>query len=93
MRDKQMAKTRHIQQRCSIRGIKQELLAIIKMFGVHNALGDRQILNRKAISNAISELNTIKKLLLEAQKKGGLVLVSEGDTDITIYRLDSFKKF
>lgn len=84
-----MAKTRHIHQRMSQRGIRHDLLNVVAAFGTYQ--GDRQILNRKACSAAIKELNKLKDQLQSAEKRGGFVVVSEGETEITTYALDSHR--
>jgi hypothetical protein len=83
-----MAKTRHIQQRMSQRGIKQSTLDLVGRFGVW--AGDKQILNRKACKAALKELNRVRKQLIKAQERGGYVLVEAGGQEITAYALNSY---
>lgn len=85
-----MAKTRHIQRRMSQRGIQQGMLDLVHQFGIEQ--GDRCVLNRKACTDVLRELDRIRKDVIKMQEKGGLVLVREGDTDITAYRLDSYTR-
>jgi len=85
-----MAKTRHIQQRMSQRGIKDEMLELVGQFGSWN--GDKCILNKKACSAALQELDSMRKQLIHLKEKGGLVLVHENGSDITAYRLDSYTR-
>lgn len=85
-----MAKTRHIQQRMSQRGIKQSTLELVERYGVWN--GDKQVLNRKACEAALKEVNTIRKELIKAQEKGGYVLVESEGVKITTYGLDSYAR-
>lgn len=85
-----MAKTRHIQQRMSQRGIKWSTLDLVEKFGTWN--GDKQILNRKACIAAIEELERVKKQLIKVMERGGYVLVEAGGVDITTYALDSYAR-
>lgn len=85
-----MAKTRHIQQRMSQRGIQEEMLDLVRQFGVYQ--GDRCILNKKGCSAVLQELDRVRKDLIKLQEKGGAVLVSDDGTDITTYRLGSYTR-
>lgn len=83
-----MAKTRHIHQRMNQRGIQQQMLDIVKMFGVED--GDKTILNRKGIDAALGELQKLSGQMQKMKSRGGLVLVEDGDAEITTYALDSY---
>jgi len=85
-----MAKTKHIQGRMSQRGIRTELLEITKKFGKQQ--GDRIILSRKGAEAVLYEVDNLRKKILEVVAKGGLVLVSVEDVDITTFRLDSYRR-
>lgn len=85
-----MAKTRHIQQRMSQRGIKSGFLDIVKAFGIKT--GDKRILNKKACTDVLKHLDALRKDIIRMQEQGGLVLVEDGGVDITCYRLNSYKK-
>ncbi len=88
-RNHNMAKTRHLQQRMSQRSIQQEWLDLVKRFGMDD--GDKVVLNQRGIDCA---LDTMKKLATQLQKmrtRGGLVLVQEGDDEITTYSINSFQ--
>lgn len=85
-----MAKTRHIHQRMNQRGVTQQMLEIVKQFGVDN--GDKIILNRKGLDVAISALNTLSKNMQKMRSKGGVVLVEDNNTEITTYALDSYTR-
>ncbi|MCE9854363.1 hypothetical protein ACOI2Q_20520 [Shewanella algae] len=85
-----MAKTRHIQQRMSQRGIKQSTLAIVEQFGTW--CGDKQILNQKACEAALRELDRIRHELIKAKERGGYVLVEAGGVEVTTYALDSYSR-
>ncbi len=85
-----MAKTRHIQQRMSQRGIRQSALEMVKRFGTWS--GDKQILNKKACELAIFEIEKLRRDLIKAHERGGYVLVEVGDCQITAYALDSYSR-
>ncbi|BDY07062.1 hypothetical protein F0521_41030 [Ferrimonas sp. YFM] len=85
-----MAKTRHIQQRMSQRGIKQSTLDLVERFGIWS--GDKQILNRKACEAALRELDHVRHELIKAQERGGYVLVEAAGQKITTYALNSYSR-
>ena len=85
-----VSKTRHIQHRMNQRGISSEVLGVVKKFGSWQ--GDKCILNRKACNNVLSELDRVRRTVIKAQHKGGMVLVEVDDVQITAYALDSFKR-
>lgn len=83
-----MAKTRHIQQRMSQRGITSEILEMIERFGVCN--GDKIILTKKNCEALSKLFANLKKTADKMAEKGGYTLVANGETLITAYRLNSF---
>ncbi|WP_295504900.1 hypothetical protein [uncultured Pseudoalteromonas sp.] len=85
-----MAKTRHIHQRMNQRAISQQMLEIVKMFGVDD--GDKTYLNKKGIDAALNEMNNLSKQMQKMRNRGGLVLVESGDVEITAYSLDSYDR-
>ncbi len=85
-----MAKTRHIQDRMNQRGIKNTMLGIVKNFG--SWTGDKCILNKKACSDVLKQLDAMRKDIIKMQEKGGLVLVEDNGADITCYQLNSYKR-
>lgn len=85
-----MSKTRHIQQRMSQRSIHQEMLDLVKMFGVDS--GDKTILNKRGIDLVLKELKNMSKTMQKMRSRGGIVLVEAGDNEITSYALNSFRK-
>lgn len=90
MGDSKMAKTRHIHQRMDQRAISQQMLEIVKKFGVDD--GDKTFLNKKGIDAALSELTSLSKQMQKMKGRGGLVLVASGDVDITAFALDSYDR-
>lgn len=85
-----MAKTRHIHQRMNQRAISQQMLEIVKMFGVDD--GDKTFLNKKGIDAALCEINILSKQMQKMKNRGGVVLVESGDVEITAYALDSYDR-
>ena len=85
-----VSKTRHIQQRMNQRGIRSEVLGVVEQFGSWQ--GDKCILNKKACNDVLSELERVRRNLIRAQDKGGIVLVEANGAHITAYSLDSFKR-
>ena len=84
-----MGKTRHIQKRMKQRAIGQKLVELTLEFGVEYHDG-KVILNRQGLQILIKELKTMEQAAQKAADKGGLVVIRDGDTLITTYRLDSF---
>lgn len=74
-----MHKTKHIQQRMSQRGISQDMVDLVLSYG--EAEGDKVILNRKASARLMAAARTLAKIL----DKGGLVVVTSGDAQLTTY--------
>jgi hypothetical protein len=85
-----VSKTRHIQQRMNQRGIRSEVLGVVEQFGSWQ--GDKCILNRKACDDVLCELDRIRRTVIKAQHKGGIVLVESNDVQITTYSLDSYER-
>lgn len=85
-----MARTRHIHQRMTQRGITSRLVDLAARFGMDH--GDKIILNRKNTESLLSEMDRIRKDLLDIHAKGGLVVVEENDAQITTYPLTSYTR-
>lgn len=85
-----MAKTRHIHQKMDQRSISQQMLEIVKMFGIGN--DDKTYLNKKGIDAALSELKSLSKQMQKMRSRGGLVLVEAGGFEITAYALGSYDR-
>lgn len=85
-----MAKTRHIHKRMSQRGINSRLVDLVSQFGMDH--GDKVILTRKNAEALIGAVDALKSQLIEVQAKGGLVVVEQGDYQITVYPLDSYSR-
>ena len=74
-----MHKTRHLQQRMGQRGINQAMIDLVLGYGENE--GDKVVLSRKRSEQLREALRTLMKIV----DKGGLVVVAEGDAQITTY--------
>ena len=74
-----MQKTKHFQQRMAQRGISKDMVDLVLNYGVTE--GDKVILNRKASARLMEAARTLSKIL----DKGGLVVVTSGDAQLTTY--------
>lgn len=74
-----MSKTTHIRQRMSQRGINSDMLDLVMGYG--NAEGDRIVLSRKHSARLLAAARTLNKIV----DKGGLVVVANGEAQITTY--------
>lgn len=87
-----MSKTKHIHQRMNQRGIDQQALELVKMFGIEVGNGEKTILNRKGIEAAQRQLQLLCKKMDKLKQRGGLVLVEANGNEITTYDLNSFSR-
>jgi hypothetical protein len=78
----------HCDARMNQRGIKKDLIDLTLDLG--DVDGDRYILTSKIIDLEISDLQRRMHLLDEARRKGGVTVVTVGNTVITTYRTNSF---
>ena len=86
-----MARSKHMHQRMGQRGIKSRVAEIVSQYGVIS--GDDKIqLDRKNVRDLLDGIDTLRKDLLEIDKKGGIVLVEHGGVEITIYRAGSYSR-
>lgn len=83
-----MRLTAHSDVRMNQRGITGEMLALALDYGEPD--GDKMVLSTKTCRQLIEELKREQKKLEHAIKKGGITVVSAGETVITTYRADSF---
>jgi hypothetical protein len=84
-----MGKTRHFKARMSQRAINEELVELVRGFGVPGPDG-KCILNRKGLEALCESLTELHQRAQRALKKGGIVVVEEGNALITTYRLSSY---
>jgi hypothetical protein len=85
-----MARTKHIQQRMSQRGITLDLVDLARQFGEPNQ--DKVVLGRKGLGELLEAVRDIERAAKKALDKGGIVVIEDGDALITTYRLDSFSR-
>jgi hypothetical protein len=83
-----MHTTTHIDARMNQRGIRKELVSLAIDLG--RIEGDRYVLDTKTIRAEMYELRRKLKFLDDAERKGGVVVVTAGDSLVTTYRADSF---
>lgn len=82
-----MVTTKHCQARMSQRALPKRLLDLVLEFGKDN--GDKLILNKKATQQVINEIDTMRKELMD---KGGVTVVIDDETLITVYNTNSYKR-
>lgn len=87
-REMTMQMTNHIDARMNQRGIRKELVELTLDLGEID--GDRYVLTSKIIDAEIADLQRRIKALGEARKKGGVVVVAEGEALLTTYRAGGF---
>jgi len=91
-----MSKTRHIQIRMNQRAVDQEILELVLKFGVAQREGsvEKVMLTKKSIDKTIKHIDRLRAQFVRAKDRGGFVVVKNPDVDaeITIYRLDSYKR-
>ena len=83
-----MQMTAHIDARMNQRGIRKDLVELALDLG--EIEGDRYVLTSKMIDAEIEGVRRRMKALTEARKKGGVVVVADGEALITTYRANSF---
>jgi hypothetical protein len=88
IRSNAMQMTTHIDARMNQRGIRKDLVELTLDLG--EIEGDRYVLTEKIIDAELRETRRRMKTLTEAWKKGGVVVVAEGEALITTYRANSF---
>lgn len=74
-----MRKTKHFQQRMGQRGISQAMIDLVLGYGEEE--GGKLVLSRKRSEQLREALRTLMKIV----DKGGLVVVADGDAQITTY--------
>ncbi len=86
-----VAKTRHFGSRVSKRGIRSSTVELAQRYGV--PFGDKLVLSKKQIKNLLGEFDEIRRNLICAMDKGGVVVVEDCGTLITAYDFDSYKRY
>lgn len=85
-----MARTRHIGQRMSQRGIKQALVDLTLQFG--EDAQDKCVLGRRGLMQLIHELRDLQRTAMQALDKGGVIVVQADGVLITAYDVDSYAR-
>lgn len=85
-----MARTRHMHQRMGQRGVTSRLVDLTSQYGTDN--GDRIVLDRKNVEELLAGMDALRKDLLSIHEKGGLVVIESGESQVTVYRLDSYNQ-
>lgn len=75
--------TKHMDARMNQRGIFKDLVDLALQFGEPD--GDKVKLGRKEIDRLLSNLDALRSRVLKARDKGGLVVVTAGESLITTY--------
>lgn len=78
----------HFDCRMNQRGIRKGLTDLALELGEMD--GDRYVLTTRIIDQENEKMRLRKKLLDDARKKGGVVVIAEDGTLITTYHTDSF---
>ncbi len=85
-----MHKTEHFKERAGQRGVTMEMVNLALEYGEID--GDRYVLSDSVIHEAIADLKAMQKRLEHAKRKGGVTVVVNGETLITTYRTNSFRR-
>lgn len=85
-----MQTTKHMTARMSQRGIKKEMVELALEVGRID--GDRHILDQRECRAAIERLKHQQKLFEHALRKGGITVVTDGDTCITTFRTEAYSQ-
>ena len=80
-----MRKTKHFQQRMSQRGVNQAMVDLAVNCGVIDQ--DRYVLSRKSALALLDERQRELRVLKKIVDKGGVAVVTEGDSLITTYNV------
>lgn len=85
-----MVTTDHMRQRMKQRGIDSEMIDLVLQFG--SSEGDKFLLNRKNIDRLLMEFRKVAQSLEKMKARGGVCVVSIGESLITTYDLNSYKR-
>lgn len=85
-----MPKTKHFLSRIQQRGILQSTIEVAQKYGLPK--GDKLILGKKEIDDAIKSLDHERKNLIKARDQGGVIAVEADGVLITAYRFESFNR-
>lgn len=87
--DRTLNSTLHLDRRMNQRAVTRPMLELTLRHG--EIMGDRHVLSRKAIEARLRDLEDELRLLRDMHHKGGVVVVVEGDTVLSTWRLPKLK--
>jgi len=87
----EMAKTHHYRARLSQRGIRETTVRLALNYG--DSYGDKVVLGRQQIRKALQGVDELRKELVRAMDKGGVVVVESGGVLVTAYDRDSHARY
>lgn len=87
--DRNLNLTLHLDRRMNQRAVTRPMLDLALQHG--EILGDRCVLSRKAIEARMRDLEKEMSQLRDLHQKGGIVVVVEGDTILSTWRLPKQK--
>ncbi|MCV2352641.1 DUF4258 domain-containing protein [Paucibacter sp. B2R-40] len=82
-----MNATHHIKQRMAQRGISKAMVDLALEQG--RIEGDKHVIDRKEALKRLRELDAERRVLTKILDKGGIAVVSEGESLITTYNRNS----
>lgn len=85
-----MNTTRHFSQRMSQRGVSQDMVQLVRDYGVLE--GSKVVLGKREAGRLIDDFMTKLRVLKKIQDKGGVVVVENGDSLITTYNYSQRSK-
>ena len=81
-----MQTTKHIQQRMSQRGVSRDMVELVMTHGTLDQ--DKYVLGRKEALRLLDSLQREERIVKKILDKGGVVVVSEGNSLITTYNCE-----
>lgn len=83
--------TKHFMARMTQRGVTEDLVSLALQFG--EPLDDgRVVIGTRALDQVMVELQALKRAAQKARERGGLVVVEEGGTLVTVYQVNGRHK-
>lgn len=87
--DRTLNLTLHLDRRMNQRAVTAPMVNLALAHG--EILGDRHVLSRKSIEKRMKALEEEMRQLRDLHQKGGIVVVVEGDTVLSTWRLPKKK--
>lgn len=84
--DRAIKLTKHVRLRMSQRGIPGDLIGVVRRYGRID--GDRWVLDRNLVRNALDELAAERALLIKVLDKGGIAVAEADNAVITAFNLE-----